>query len=164
MNPQIPSKKSSALSFRKLFKFWWEKSFIRFLLVGGVNTTLGYLTTLGLRYTVFVQDPKWILLPEFIELDGANTVMFLLLFPVSYSLQACLAFRSKWQWQRMLIYPLTSIPNYLIQQGMIFFFETGLRLMPAIAYALAAVFAIPVMFFVIRVFVKTPTKPIKKLV
>lgn len=153
--------KPNTLMYRleNLIYFWWEKSFVRFLIVGGLNTALGYFTTMLLRYTVFFDDPKWTLIPNLIEqVDGANTVMFLLLFPVSYTLQARLAFRTKWQWQRLLLYPLSSIPNYVLQQGFIFIFESVLGLLPAIAYALAAVLAIPIMFFVIRFFVKANPK------
>jgi putative flippase GtrA len=149
-------KNENRLMYRleSIFWFWWEKSFVRFLLVGGLNTGLGYITTLLLRYTWFLQDPKWVIIAGQIEIDAANTVMFLLLFPVSYTLQARLAFRSPWKWQRLLVYPLSSIPNYLIQQGFIFLFESIFGLTPAIAYALAAIFAIPLMFFVIRFLVK----------
>jgi putative flippase GtrA len=154
MKPKIFTKPNTFL-YRMETLGWqlWEKAFIRFLFVGGINTALGYLTTLMLRYTLFVTDPKWILLPDWVEIDAANTVMFLLLFPVSYSLQAILAFRQRWQWRRLLVYPFTSIPNYLLQQGFIFVFENLFRLPPTITYALSAILPIPLMFFVIRFFV-----------
>jgi putative flippase GtrA len=152
--------KPNTLMYRleDLIYFWWEKSFVRFLIVGGLNTALGYLTTMLLRYTIFFDNPKWIIIPENLVFDKPNTIMFLLLFPISYSLQARLAFRTKWQWQRLLLYPLSSIPNYVIQQGFIFIFDSVLGLLPAITYALAAVLAIPIMFFVIRFFVKANPK------
>jgi putative flippase GtrA len=152
-------KNPKSLFYRLEYIFWqfWEKSFFRFLLVGGINTVLGYLTTLLLRYTWFINDPKWVIFDGLFEFDVANTIMFLLLFPVSYTLQALFAFRTKWQWQRLLLYPLSSIPNYLIQQGFIFVFETVLGIPPTITYALAAILAIPLMYFVIKFLVK-PSK------
>jgi putative flippase GtrA len=125
--------------------------FIRFLVAGGLNTALGYITTLLLRYTIFLNHPKWLLLG--LEFDAANTVMFLMLFPVSYTIQALFAFRTKWTWKRMLLYPLSSVPNYLIQQGFIFIFESVLSIPPEISYAISAIAAIPVMYVVIKLLV-----------
>ena len=154
MNPIFFKKPKTPLY--RLEKLWWtlwEKPFIRFLFVGGMNTVLGYLTTVLLRYTLFIDQPKWTLVETLVELDAANTVMFILLFPVSYSLQALLAFRTQWTWKRLFLYPLTSIPNYLIQQACIFLFEDWLGIIPVIAYALSAILPIPIMFFVVRFFV-----------
>lgn len=144
--------------------FWrlWEIAFIRFLFVGGVNTALGYLTTLLLRFTIFIDSPKWILIDALIELDAANTVMFIILFPVSYSLQAWFSFRTTWTWKRLFLYPFTSIPNYLIQQSCIFLFEDIIGYPPVVAYALSAILPIPIMFFVVRFFVTTKQPKILK--
>ncbi|MEY3431387.1 MAG: hypothetical protein RIS53_285 [Bacillota bacterium] len=154
MNPILfKNPKTNLYKLEKLFWHLWDKAFIRFLFVGGLNTILGYLTTLLFRYTLFIDQPKWIVIQSMIELDAANTVMFILLFPISYSLQAWFAFRTQWTWKRLIVYPLTSIPNFLIQQLCIFLFEDLLHLAPAIAYALSAILPIPIMFFVVRFFV-----------
>ncbi len=145
--------KSKLYNLEKLFWNLWDKAFVRFLIVGGLNTVLGYLTTILLRFTFFTDQPKWILIQSWIEFDAANTVMFILLFPVSYSLQAWFAFRTQWTFKRLILYPLTSIPNYLIQQACIFLFEDLLGIQPIIAYALSAILPIPIMFFVVRFFV-----------
>ena len=153
MKPIIFKKEGTQLN--RLEAWAWsllDHSFIRFLLAGGLNTALGYGTTLLLRYTVFVNEPKWIL-PFGFELDGANTVMFLLLFPVSYTIQALFAFRTTWSWKRLFLYPLSSIPNYVIQQSFIFIFESVLMVSPEISYALSAIAAIPIMYVIIKLLV-----------
>lgn len=153
MKPIIFKKEGTQLN--RLEAWAWsllDHSFIRFLLAGGLNTALGYGTTLLLRYTVFVNEPKW-MLPFGFELDGANTVMFLLLFPVSYTIQALFAFRTTWSWKRLLLYPLSSIPNYVIQQSFIFIFESVLMFPPEISYALSAIAAIPIMYVIIKLLV-----------
>jgi putative flippase GtrA len=127
--------------------------------VGGINTALGYLLTLLLRFGLFSEDPKWVLLPKILEFDVSNTIMFMLLFPVSYTLQAVLAFRQKWQWRRLVIYPLSSIPNYLLQQGFILLFETVLGIPYIIAYGLAAILPIPLMYVVIKYLIGQTKKP-----
>jgi len=157
-------KKASSLGYRLeiLFWTWWEKPFIRFLFVGGINTVLGYVTTLFLRYTWFMDQPKWFMVPWSEEpiLDVSNTIMFILLFPVSYTLQTLLSFRTSWQLKRLLLYPLTSIPNYVLQQGFIFIFETGFGLPFEIAYAFSAILPIPIMYVIIRYFVVSKPKPL----
>ncbi|MEY3609942.1 MAG: hypothetical protein RLZZ264_463 [Bacillota bacterium] len=76
MNPILfKNPKSLLYRIEKIFWTLWNKAFIRFLVVGGLNTVLGYLTTLLLRYTLFIEQPKWILIQSYIEFDAANTVM-----------------------------------------------------------------------------------------
>jgi hypothetical protein len=49
-----------------------------------------------------------------------------------------------------VIYPLSSIPNYLLQQGFILLFETGLSIPYILAYGLAAIIPIPLMYLVVK--------------
>jgi glucose-6-phosphate-specific signal transduction histidine kinase len=126
--------------------------------VGGINTMLGYLLTLILRFAFFSEEPKWILITSILEFDVSNTFMFLILFPLSYTLQAVLAFRQPWKWRRLLVYPVSSIPNYLLQQGFILLFETGLNIPPILAYGLAAILPIPLMYLVVKYLVSNNKK------
>ena len=145
-------KKETTLGFKLESFFWrlWDQSFFRFIVVGGVNTALGYILTLLLRLGLFSDQPKWVLLPNILEFDLSNTVMFMILFPVSYTLQAVLAFRQPWRFRRLVIYPLSSIPNYLLQQGFILLFETALSIPYILAYGLAAIIPIPLMYLVVK--------------
>ena len=139
----------------KLYQFeaWaWsllKYSFFRFLLAGGINTVLGFVTTVLLRLTLFRDVPKWEL-PFGLEVDWSNTLMFIILFPVSYTIQALFAFRTTWTLKRMLLYPLSSLPNYFIQQAFILLFEGIFEWSYVISYALSAIAAIPVMFLIVR--------------
>ena len=154
-------KKETTLGYKLESMYWrlWEQSFFRFLVVGGLNTALGYTLTLLLRLGFFFENPKWILLPNTLEFDVSNTVMFMILFPVSYSLQAVLAFRQPWRFRRLAIYPLSSIPNYLLQQGFILLFEIGFNVPYIITYALAAILPIPLMYLVVKILVTNAKKP-----
>ena len=145
-------KKETTLGFKLETIYWrlWQQSFFRFLVVGGINTVLGYLLTLVLRFAFFSEEPKWILISTILEFDVSNTVMFMVLFPVSYTLQAVFAFRQPWQWRRLLVYPVSSIPNYLLQQGFILLFETSLSIPPVVTYGLAAILPIPIMYFIVK--------------
>lgn len=145
-------KKETTLGYKLESIFWkfWEQSFFRFLVVGGVNTALGYLLTLFLRLSLFSEVPKWVLLANVLEFDVSNTVMFIILLPLAYTLQAVFAFRQPWRFRRLMIYPLSSIPNYLLQQGFILLFETVLSIPYIIAYGLAAILPIPLMYIVVK--------------
>jgi hypothetical protein len=93
-----------------------------------------------------------------LEFDVSNTVMFMVLFPLAYTLQAVLAFRQPWRLTRLMIYPLSSIPNYLLQQGFILLFETGLTVPFIFAYGLAAILPIPIMYFIVKFLIGTNKK------
>jgi hypothetical protein len=58
-----------------------------------------------------------------------------------------------------VIYPLSSIPNYLLQQGFILLFETVLGIPYIIAYGLAAILPIPLMYVVIKYLIGQTKKP-----
>jgi putative flippase GtrA len=147
-------KKETTLGFKLESLYWrlWKQSFFRFLVVGGLNTALGYLFTLGLRFGFFSEAPKFFIFG--LEIDIANTINFIVLLPLAYTLQTLFVFQSPWSWKRLSVYPLSTIPNYLLNQGFILLFETIVGITPFISYALAAMFPIPIMFIVIRLLVK----------
>jgi putative flippase GtrA len=143
-------------------RLMWEKSFVRFLFVGAFNTVNGILVTYLLRFIfdiVIGYSPKWdiSLWIVSVQLDLPGLIMFIALLPVAYTTQAIWAFRAKWSWSRLAVYPLSSIPNFIMQQGFIFLFEVALGWSPYISYALAGILPIPIMFFIIRFLVKSKT-------
>lgn len=135
--------------FQDLFLRFWRLDFFRFLFVGGINTALGFILTLALRIIFFSDEPKINIL-GIIEFDVANTWMYLLLFPVSYTLQALVTFKTRWTWKRLIQYPLSSIPNYGLNQFFIFLFETLLAFPIVISYGLSAILPIPIMYIIIK--------------
>lgn len=148
--------------FGKIEKFsWslWEVPFVRFLVAGGLNTALGVSFTYLMRYlfdAVWLIDPKSTLFG--FELDWPSTLNYALLFPVAYTTQALLAFRTRWTVPRMFIYPISTIPNYLLNQIFIFIFEGWLMVSPTWSYFLATILPIPIMYVIIKfLVVKSPT-------
>jgi putative flippase GtrA len=136
----------------------WNYSFVRFIVVGGFNTLLGVLFTLIVRYffdDVVMVNPKWSILG--LEGDWPVTLNYLLLFPIAYTTQAIFSFRTSWSVSRLFLYPLSTIPNYLINLGFTYIFETLLGLPIAVAYALSAILPIPIMFIIIRLLVVKPS-------
>lgn len=116
----------------------FDTPFFRFLIVGGVNTALGYLVTLILHYGLHLG----------VQLSQA--LNFLICFPVAYTLQARFSFQVPWSWKRLLIYPLSNIPSLLIQLAVTTIAVDYFGIEPSIAYLLSYVVAIPVMYIVVR--------------
>ncbi|MFA5235720.1 MAG: hypothetical protein WC399_02570 [Bacilli bacterium] len=160
----IKNENSRLGKLETFIRFWWEKPFIRFVFVGGFNTLLGIIVVSLLRFgfdNLIGYNPKWdFVLLWFLNLqiDLPGLIMFVGLLPVSYSTQAIWAFRTKWSWKRLAIYPLSSIPNFILQQGFIYLFEVVLGVNEYLSYVLAGVLPIPIMFFIIRFLVKPKQK------
>ena len=111
--------------------------FWRFLVVGGINTALGYAVTLLFHYGLGF------------ETRVAQILNFIVCFPIAYTLQALFAFKVKWSWQRLLLYPLSNIPSLVIQL-IVTTLAVRAGLEAFIAYLLSYIVAIPVMFVVVR--------------
>ncbi|MDI9501884.1 MAG: GtrA family protein [Peptoniphilaceae bacterium] len=115
-----------------------DTPFMRFLLVGGVNTALGYLVTLLLHYGLHL------------NVQLAQVLNFVICFPIAYTLQSLFAFGVPWSWKRLLLYPLSNIPSLLIQLLVTTVAVEWLGLPAYAAYLLSYIIAIPVMFVVVR--------------
>lgn len=155
--------------FGKIEKFFWalyEKEPFRFLIAGGINTVLGIVASILFRllFKAAGWDPK--ISFDFLEkiglvapnMDIPYLIAFVLLLPVAYTLQAFISFRTKWSFMRFLIYPISSIPNFICQELFIWLFEVVLKLPSSVSYFLAPICSLPIMFFIIRFLVK----PLKK--
>lgn len=116
----------------------WHNSFFRFLLVGGINTALGYAVTLFFHYIVGFNA------------QVSQVLNFVVCFPIAYTLQALFSFQAQWSWKRLLIYPLSNIPSLLIQLAVTTAAVDGLGIAPYIAYILSYIVAIPVMYVVVK--------------
>ncbi|HCX64584.1 MAG TPA: hypothetical protein DHN33_05185, partial [Eubacteriaceae bacterium] len=123
-----------------------KNDFIRFLMAGGVNTLIGYSVTLLLFYAVGLNYAL------------AQILQFILCFPIAYTLQSRFAFRAAWSLKRMFLYPLSSVPNWIIQIATVVLAVEIFRIEEYIAYLISYVVAIPVMFFVVRGIVRPAQK------
>lgn len=130
---------------KKLFYFFWDREFIRFLFVSGVNTLVGYSATLFFRYVCGLPDPYPVILN------------FAVCFPLAYTLQTKVAFRASWELKRMFGYATTAIPNLVLQWLLTILIPESLGLPGWLRYGIISVAPLPVMFFVIR-FIVRPMK------
>lgn len=154
--------KKKNIFIEKIVKLW-ENDKIRFLFVSGFNTLVGLTLSLLFSYLLLkVFNTQENVNIWFIKLNLPLTFSFILGFPLSYTTQAIIAFRQKWEWKKLAIFPLSSIPNYALQQLFYFiwtkiFILIGINsvFIDKILYILAPLSALPVMYFIIRFFVKT---------
>ena len=143
-------------SFIKKVITWVFKSELgRFLLAGGINTLMGGII-IPLVVRNFLNLGTISLVG--ITLDLPLSLGYLLWFTFAYFIQIKLVFNSTFELKRYLIYPLSQIPNYLINSLFLFLFSDTLRLPPFIAYPLAALLAVPIMFVIVRLIDKTKPK------
>lgn len=158
--------KNEKTIFGKLEAFYWklwDKEGFRFLVIGGINTVVGYVVGTLLRYLfqdVFGITYKWDFLKATIDIP--YLVMFLLLFSYSYFMMSKFVFRTKWQLSRNFLYLLSSAPNFFLQQLFIWIFEDLVGLSYWWAYILASLAPLPIMYFINKILVvplkKTPNE------
>ena len=143
------------LAIKKLIKWFLGFEIGRFLIVGGINTLMGGILIPLIFNLVFnLGEISFLTL----SLDLPLTLGYLIWFSFAYLIQIKFVFNSRFELKRYLIYPLSQIPNYLINSLFLFVFDSILNLPSWLAYGLAAIFAVPVMFIIVRIIVKTKPK------
>ena len=143
---------------KKLIAKLWNDERIRFLVVGGTNTLISLCLAFFLRWLmgdVIGWNPKLIFLekPE-ISFDIPFLICFIGLLPLAYTLQALVTFRVKWSWKGLLKYPLSTIANFLLQEFFILLFEGWIGLTHWIAYPLACILPLPIIFIITKLLLK----------
>jgi putative flippase GtrA len=140
----------------KLFWSLYNKEPLRFIFWGGINTLITLINTIVLNF--FLQSVSW----ETKLLGRAVDIPFIICFfigiPIAYTTHTLFTFKVKWSWKRLIRYPLSSIPNFILQLFAIWLLEVVLSVNPYLTYLLAAIFPLPIMFFVNKFLVS----PIKK--
>jgi hypothetical protein len=144
--------------------YWkiWEIPGFRFIVIGGINTLVGLIVGILLRFLfedVWGITYKWAFLKATIDIP--YLIMFGLLFSYSYFMNAKFVFRTPWKLSRNFLYLLSSIPNFLLQQLFIWIFEDLLGLPYWWAYILASLCPLPIMYFINKVLVVPKKKPKK---
>ena len=163
------------VSFFKKIKQLFLKCYsiepLRFLFWGGINTMITYLFTQIIMYGIF-EINKWNPTPIFanetnailVEIGNKFSIPYIIAFvisiPISYTTNALFSFKQEWKFVRLLRYPLSSIPNFLLNLFGIWLFSIVLKWEYFVATFVAAILPLPIMFFVNR-FLVSPIK-IKK--
>jgi len=166
MNKIFKNEKSFFGKIEALFWKLYQKESFRFLIAGGLNTLLGTVGAILLRLVFDANNWNAKIPFDFLtniglvepNMDIPYLIVFVAFLPIAYTLQAKISFQTKWEWKRLAIYPLSSIPNFICQELFIYIFEVLLHVNPSVSYVLSPICSLPIMFFIIRVLVK----PFKK--
>lgn len=123
----------------KLFNMFFSKSFILFILVGCINTFTGIL--LSYLYSLIIPN-----------VNLAFVVGYITGLAISYLLNSFITFKEKLNFKKYIKFCISYIPNFLIQNIIIFIVYNTLNWHKLIAYTLAALIGLPVTFLLMNVF------------
>lgn len=137
---------------KNLIIYFLKQEIIRFLIAGGINTIIGGIAIPYLVLQIFTFNSD--IAKTFIPL----IVGYIIWFPFAYLIQVYFVFRTQFDIKRFFLYPTTQIPNYLINQGLLYIFNDLLDLHELISLILAALIAAPIMFVLVRLVVKKSQK------
>lgn len=127
-----------------IIDFFLGKEIFRFLIAGAINTLMGGI----LIPFIFSQ---FINLDIFIDIP--LVLGYLCWFTFAYFIQIKFVFKSTFEWKRFWAYPLSQIPNLLLNLGFKYIFSLFID-NELITYILSALLPIPIMFFIVRFIVK----------
>ena len=117
-----------------------RSEFLKFLLVGGVNTVLSYAI--------------YVILILFLVYPAAYTLAYILGIFISYYLNTRFVFKQKVILVKVFQYPLVYLVQYLLGVSLLSVLIEIFSLNKFIAPALVVVFTIPVTFFLSRFIIK----------
>lgn len=124
--------------WKKAKRQFFSPEFFRFLVIGCVNTFNGVL----LSY----------LFSRLLPAQIAFVCGYLLSLAISYVLNSVFTFHDSMSMGKMFKFFLSYIPNFLIQNAVVFIFCTLLKLPELLAFIAAAVIGIPVTFLLLKLF------------
>ena len=144
----IPWEEYHPGTWQKVKRQFFNFEFFRFLIIGGINTLNGIL---------FAYLYSRILPPQPAFICGYISSLM-----ISYLLNSFFTFRERLSFGKMIKFSISYIPNFLIQNAVVFVVVTLLHQKPLLAYILAAVIGVPVTFLLLKLFAfRHRTKPQK---
>lgn len=137
----IPWNEYKVVGFNKIKKMFLSIEFISFLMVGFINTFNGVLFSY-----------LYSLLPFF----NANTAFvagYVTSLTISYFLNTYITFHSKAEFIKYIKYAASYIPNFVIQNIIVYVVYNCMAMPSIIAYALAGIIGVPITFLMMKIFV-----------
>lgn len=134
---------------------------LRFVFWGGINTLITLINTMILNF--FFQEIEWSTKILGRSIDIPFIICFIIGIPIAYTTHTLFTFKVKWSWKRLIRYPLSSIPNFILQSLFIYVFGVLLKVNEYITYIIAAILPLPIMFFINK-FLVNPIKLKKETV
>jgi len=128
----------------------FDAEFIRFVIVGALNTAGGYV--IFLIYLLFMNH------------QVAYSAAYFTGMVTAYILQSIFVFRQPLDWRKAVKYPSVYIAQYFVGLFLITLFVDGLGIPAELAALINMVIAVPMTFILSRYIIKTePSKPNNEL-
>lgn len=124
---------------KKVKEAYFNKEFILFIIIGGVNTLAG--TGFSWMYS------------QMLNSIAAFVAGYVTATLVAYTLNSTFTFKKKWQFKDLIKYAMSCIPNFLIQFAVVYITVSILGLYKLWGYLLAAIIGVPVTFIILKGFV-----------
>lgn len=124
---------------KSIFSHFKSREFLLFIIVGCINTFNGVLFSL-----------LWSLVIENANL--AFTAGYITSLIIAYILNCFMIFKEKLNFMDLIKFAISYIPNFLIQNAIVFLFCGILYWDKAIAYIIAAVVGVPITFLCVKLF------------
>lgn len=137
----IPWNEYKVTGVKKIRKMLFSIEFLSFMAVGAVNTFNGVL--FAYLYS---------LLP-FFNANIAFAAGYVTALTVSYFLNTWITFRQRIRLLKYLKFALSYVPNFIIQNIVVFVMYNMLSLPSLLAYVLAALIGFPLTFIIMKIFV-----------
>lgn len=131
-------KKEKNSIFKKIKGTFYNKEFIKFLIVGGVNVFNGVFFAL--------------LFNQFFDTNISFILGYLVALTISYLLNTLLIFYKSIGLFKYIKFVISYIPNFIIQNTVVFIMYNVLNIPEIITFSTAAIVSIPVTFFLIKEF------------
>ena len=125
----------------KIRKLFFNKQFIIFVVIGGINTISS--AVFSSIYSILLGD-----LQAFIP--GYMTGIL-----VSYTLNTLFTFKDKFELKKLVKFAISTLPNFLIQFIIVYIGVDLLHINHIICYGIAAIIGVPVTFAILKLFVYT---------
>lgn len=133
--------------------FWklYNKEPLRFVFWGGINTLITIINTIILNFFLINNQWQTKLLGRIIDIPFI--ICFIIGIPIAYTTHTLFTFKVKWSWKRLLCYPLSSIPNFILQSGFIYLFGEILDFNMNLVYVLSMILPLPIIFLITKIIV-----------
>ncbi len=125
--------------YKKFKKTFFNKEFICFLLIGVFNTFNG--AVFSYLYSAVIDN-----------VNLSFVAGYITSLTIAYLLNSFFAFKEKLSFKKMIKFMISYIPNFIIQNGMVFLFYNTLHWHKLITYMMAAAIGVPVTFLLIKLF------------
>lgn len=135
-----------------LFKQFFTIAFFTFLIIGVINT-LSTTVISSILDIVVKSFTGFYTHPIFTEFRLTFIIGYILSMIISFFLNCRFTFHEKPTVSKLIKFPVSYIPNFIIQYITVWFFTSVIPIHPTLSYLIAALIGIPVTFATMRVFV-----------